>query len=334
MILSRIPIRIVALLLSAAVLPGALLTTVTARSQAPAPAAPSAVTTPAAPHKPRPPKTGMPVYNQNLILLDPGHGGSEDGATLGENSLEKDTTIAFANRLKPLLAAHGFTVILTHDTADDSPSLALDARVELANRSRAVACILIHASPAGHGIHLFTSSLKPPAVADADVNAPKPIAIWGTAQVSTVPQSLRLAGDIANVLYSIRVPLVVTHSSIAPIDEITCPAVAIELAPLASSSGDPTPASDPNYQQRVAEALATALNAWRGHAVPSAAASPVAKPGAAVLPPVKKPKPAPAPKNIPEETPDVVTPRPRPIPAPIVRRAPDAPQPTTAGPSQ
>ena len=77
------------------------------------------------PHKPHP-KPQYP-YNPNVVLLDPAHGGSDNGAKLGD-SLEKDATVAFAGRLKALLLTHGFTVLLTHEAPSDQ--LAPDQRAE------------------------------------------------------------------------------------------------------------------------------------------------------------------------------------------------------------
>jgi N-acetylmuramoyl-L-alanine amidase len=283
-----------------------VLASVTAHAQTP----PSA-TAVATAHKPKP-KT-QPAYNPNVILLDPAHGGADNGATLGENSLEKDTTVAFADRLKTLLAARGFTVVLTHDSAGDQ--VAPDQRAEAANRSRAVACLVLHGSNGGHGVHLFTSSL-PALTLMESVGDPPAVLPWDTAQAAAIPQSLLLAKEISDAFSAIRVPLTVGHASVAPIDAMTCPVVALEISPLAATGDDgtPTPASDPGYQQRIADALVTALNAWRGDVVAKAAAAneaanPPAKPA---VPPVRKPKPVP----IPIEKPDMIPATPKPNPTP------------------
>ena len=251
-----------------------------------------------APRKPHP-KPSQSPWNPNVILLDPAHGGTDSGANLSPQSdpasLEKDATVAFAGRLRTLLAARGFTVILTHDSASDAP--APDQRAEAANRSRAVACILLHASNGGHGVHLFTSSLTPAPAEDPD--AIPDIQLWATAQSATIPQSLLLAKTLSDALYAIRVPLLVGQASVPPIDSLTCPAVAVELSPLIPSADadTPTQASDPAYQQRIAEALASALATWRTHIV-AQAAFPTPAPSA-------KPTPSPTrpPKSIPIETP-------------------------------
>ncbi len=306
------------LLLLAALAAGAQTQTVT---PPPAPAAPK-------PRK-RAPKPDAPAYNYDLIVLDPAHGGADPGATLGANSLEKDANVAFAALLKPRLEAKGFTVVLTHAAASDD--MTADARVELANRSRAVACLLLHASNAGHGVHLYTSSLSPdhPSLTPDDSREILP---WDTAQASVLPQSLRLSSDLASALNGIRIPLVVGQASVKPIDSLSCPVVALELAPL---PGDlPTPASDPGYQTRIADSVAQALVFWRGHMVSIAAAAAAARENATPAATQEAPKPAPRPKpkpvappvQIPEEEPliDVpASPKPTAKPAPIVRPSAD-----------
>ena len=275
------------------------------------------------PHKPRPATPKSPVVNMNLILLDPAHGGADNGAALPGNTTEKEVTLSLANHLRPLLSAQGFTVVLTRENPADD--VTADARVELANRSHPLACILLHATAGGHGLHLYTSSLAPP----ASVSPPDdftPITPWDTAQAPLVPQSLRLVSDLATALNGIRAGLLTARASVSPIDSLTCPAVALEIAPLAASGDINTPVSDSAYQQHVAEAVTQALVYWRTQAVAAAAAAQAAKDKAApTSPTAPKPAPRPKPKPIvpPVEVPDVISvPAPVHKPAPIVRVPP------------
>lgn len=257
-------------------------------------AAPAVPTT--TPHKPRPHKTAQP-YNANLVVLDAGHGGEDNGGTLPNGVLEKDVTVAFAAQLQRILAGRGFTVVLTHASAGDNT--APDARVELANRSHAVACILLHAAAGGHGVHLYTSSLS------ATAPAENTIVPWDTAQAASIPQSLQLAGELATALNGLHVPMVVGRASVQPIDSMTCPAVAVEIAPARGA------VTDPAYQQQVAQGIATALIYWREHAqarlAAMGAATTTAPSGSTTqpLPAKAKPKPVakPAMIRVPDETP-------------------------------
>ena len=282
--------------------------------------------TPQAPvaHKPRSATTAV---NLNLIVLDPAHGGQDKGAQLPGSLLEKDVTLALAQRLRTLLQARGFSVLLTRENStDDVPS---DARVEQSNRAHPLACLLLHAATGGHGVHLYTSSLTPlPVVTIPGDQAP--IAPWDTAQLAALSQSTRMVSDLTASLNGIRVPLVAAHASVRPIDSLSCPAVALEIAPVSPNGDINTPVSDPNYQQHVAEAVTQAMVFWRGHVESAAAASnPIQTPSPSTTtpPPPAKPRPKPRPVVPPVETPDILpaTPPPANKPAPIVRVPPSDP---------
>jgi len=218
--------------------------------------------------------------NRNLVVLDPAHGGQDAGGTLGDRILEKDVTLAISARLRATLTAAGFTVVSTRE-ADSAAPLTNDQRAEIANRVHALACIVIHATASGSGVHLYTSALQP-----ADENASAEDAFssrsafvpvpWELAQAASVSQSLRLAGDLSAALAKASLPMISGQESVRPLDNLQCPAVAIELAPLAVAGSDPTPVTDPDYQQHVAATLTTALQVWRDHVystAPNAAAS-------------------------------------------------------------
>ncbi|GAC1357464.1 MAG: hypothetical protein NVSMB3_04040 [Acidobacteriaceae bacterium] len=230
------------------------------------------------PAGPAPIRPSTPYLNHNLIFLDPAHGGSDSGAHLPENLLEKDLTLALANRIRSLLSGNNLAVILARE-ADAAPSASEDpdpppapaapptpdARAGTANHAHPVACILLHATAFGNGVHIVTSALPSP---DTSIDLPpspsRPIP-WESAQTDSLPQSLRLANEIGSALARANLPVHLSRGAVKPIDSLTCPAVAIEIAPLHSG---PTPVSDSTYQQRVAQAVATALLFWRGHADP------------------------------------------------------------------
>ena len=137
--------------------------------------------------------------NLNLIVLDPAHGGPDTGAILGSNVLEKDITMAMAVRLRAALGAAGFTVVATRDANSSDPltQLSTDQRADIANRAHALACIVLHATNTGSGVHIYTSALSPSNPADDDAAGfPPPFAPvpWETAQAESVQQSLQLGG--------------------------------------------------------------------------------------------------------------------------------------------
>ena len=225
------------------------------------------------PHRqtPKAPKTGssQPIpapiqINRLVVELDPAHGGMDSGSRISDTTVEKDVTLALAFRLRSLLSARGFTVVMTRDA--DSPAepnaagspLTLDDRAGIANHAHASACLLLHATGSGNGVHLYSSEL------DATAGAP-PMDPWLTAQAAWVAQSQQLEKQLATALIRAGVALVTSSASVRPVDSLTCPALVIELAP----EGDaPDSINNPEYQQRVAQAIAGALVFWPSRVQP------------------------------------------------------------------
>ncbi|MCE1245753.1 MAG: N-acetylmuramoyl-L-alanine amidase [Firmicutes bacterium] len=86
-----------------------------------------------------------------IIVIDPGHGGSDPGACNGGMGLrEKDITLDISRRLAGILSKNGWKVYLTRNTDTDltypgSPDRdELQARADVANRLNASAFISIH----------------------------------------------------------------------------------------------------------------------------------------------------------------------------------------------
>jgi N-acetylmuramoyl-L-alanine amidase len=211
------------------------------------------------------------------VALDPAHGGLDTGATLAGPASEKDVTLALANRLRAALDAAGFTVISTRDS-DPPAALTNDQRADIINRTHPLACIVLHATAAGSGVHIYTSTLSAPGpqatVADAtDAPAPFVPTPWDEAQAASVSQSLQLATDLAAALGNANLPVTSGRAALRPLDNLTCPAVAVELAPLLEAGADPTAVTDSDYQQRIAATLATALRALRDHPASPAVSS-------------------------------------------------------------
>ncbi|MBC5810654.1 MAG: N-acetylmuramoyl-L-alanine amidase [Candidatus Eremiobacteraeota bacterium] len=100
-----------------------------------------------------------PVYmptNPKLIVIDPGHGGSDSGAA--RNGLvEKDIALDVSKRLRAVLIARGWQVKMTRETdvdvyaPNDSAHDELQARCDVANTAGARMFISVH-------VNSFTSS--------------------------------------------------------------------------------------------------------------------------------------------------------------------------------
>lgn len=85
-----------------------------------------------------------------VIVLDPGHGGSDPGAVGANKTMEKTITLAVAQRLKPLLEKAGAKVFLTRNDDRDvfGPNASavdeLSARTTVANNNKADIFVSIH----------------------------------------------------------------------------------------------------------------------------------------------------------------------------------------------
>jgi N-acetylmuramoyl-L-alanine amidase len=199
-----------------------------------------------------PARSTAAVQPQFLIVLDAAHGGTDAGAHLAEHLDEKDLVLALAIRLRSMLSARGVPVITTRESDATLPPA---QRAALANAHKAAACLILHASDSGSGIHLFTSSL-PPA-------QPATFLPWDQAQAAYLPQSLRWAAEINTAMTHAGVPVTLGRTAMQPLDNMTCPAAAVEIAPLTKEGAITAALTDADYQSRILAGLAAAIEGWR-----------------------------------------------------------------------
>ena len=189
-----------------------------------------------------------------VVVLDAAHGGDDTGGRLAGGQMEKAVTLALSVRLRSVLNARGIAVVTTRE-ADDA--MDPDRRAGIANHTRAGACLSLHATESGAGVHLFTSSLAPAPVTR--------FAAWKTAQGAWVTRSLALAGALNSALQQSGVHVTLGRTTLAGLDSMTCPALAVEIAPERGANSTVTAEPDnPDYQARIAATLAAALLEWRG----------------------------------------------------------------------
>jgi N-acetylmuramoyl-L-alanine amidase len=225
-----------------------------ALGQQPATSPQASPTIPGAPMPRAFPAAPLPSVQPHFsVVLDAAHGGSDTGARLEEQLQEKDIVLALSVRLRSMLAARGIPVLTTRES--DANVVPLQ-RAQAANHAVAAACISLHATATGNGVHLFTSSL-----------APTPLTKflpWQSAQSAYITPSLRLSSEINSAMAHAEVPVSLGRTSIQPMDSFACPAVAVEIAPLAGAQGGPTASlSNAAYQTRIVEAIAAAIQQWR-----------------------------------------------------------------------
>ena len=186
-----------------------------------------------------------------VVVIDAAHGGADSGARLSNHLLEKDLALALSVRLRSVVVAHGIYVVTTRESDGAIPDL---NRAETANHASAAACISLHATTSGSGVHLFTSSLT-----QIPMTRFLP---WETAQGAYAEQSLRLSSEIDSAMRHADIPVTLGRTALQPLDSFTCPAVVVELSPL-NNYGEVTALSDPDYQDRIVATTAAAVEQWQ-----------------------------------------------------------------------
>lgn len=101
------------------------------------------------------------VPDKKTVCIDPGHGGSSSGATLGSR-LEKDDTLRLSLLVRDILEERGYTVVMTRDNDSD---VSLADRCKIANKARASLFVSIHrnssTSKDATGMEMWVHSSNP-----------------------------------------------------------------------------------------------------------------------------------------------------------------------------
>jgi N-acetylmuramoyl-L-alanine amidase len=184
-----------------------------------------------------------------LVVIDASHGGRERGAALSDKLAEKDVTLALARSLRKQLTERGMSSLMIRD-ADST--LTPDQRAGMANTSQAAVYLAIHAGGLQRGVRVYTSMLT------TDDATRGPYVSWEKAQAGFVRSSRLVASSILDELGKshVRVPPALLPAPVRPLNNVAAAAVAIEVGPL---SDDMATVSNPDYQEVVAKALASAL---------------------------------------------------------------------------
>jgi N-acetylmuramoyl-L-alanine amidase len=219
-----------------------------------APSAPGALANAAQPsvNNAKPAITNAPpVFRRYFAIVDASHGGDDHGETLSTTLLEKDVTVVLARSLRQELESRGITTLVLRDS---DANLSLDQRAIFANADHAAIYIALHASSSGHGVRIYTSLLP---YAEDDRG---PFKSWTTSQHSSLPLSQSAASAVAAELQKRQIPVRALIAPLRPLNNMTGPALAVEIAPQGS---DISQLTAPDYQQLVTSAVATAIAANR-----------------------------------------------------------------------
>jgi len=107
-----------------------------------------------------PPKSLIVERSWEMVVVDAGHGGDDEGAIGVSGAREKDITLAISREVSRGLRARGFKVI---ETRSSDEFLSLERRTTIANASGASLLLSIHAnsapSPLAHGVETYYMDL-------------------------------------------------------------------------------------------------------------------------------------------------------------------------------
>lgn len=197
---------------------------------------------------------------RGVIVLDPGHGGIDVGtkSVLG-NFFEKDYTLDWARRLKSLLEARGWKVVLTRTT---DRTVELTERVLIAEQQQADLFISLHLNAAAAGAAgLETYYLTPAGMTSTltrNYADPVNVVLPGNSQDF---QSLHLAMRVhRSLLQNVGMPDrgVQRARFMAVLKTQQRPAILIEAGYL-SDRNEAKLLASPDYRQKLALAVAKAL---------------------------------------------------------------------------
>ena len=192
-----------------------------------------------------------PAARRYFAVVDASHGGDDHGETLSNTLLEKDVTVALARSLRQELESRGIPTLVLRDS---DANLSVDQRAIFANADRAAIYIAVHAASNGHGVRVYTALLPFGGDDRGTFRA------WTTAQHASLPLSQSAASAVAAELQRRQIPVRTLTAPLRPLNNLTGPAIAVEVAPQGSDSSQLTA---PDYQQLVTSAVATAIAATR-----------------------------------------------------------------------
>jgi N-acetylmuramoyl-L-alanine amidase len=235
----------------------------------------------------------VPAGGIRTIVVDPGHGGAEEGARGPDGTLEKDVTLSVARRLKMALEARlGVRVLLTRDGDE---TVGLDERAAVANNNKADLFVSLHANasvrPAATGAEVFFLSLEEygdqaQRVARGESESLPvfgggtreiEVILWEMAQARYIEESAAFARSVEAALRE-RVQMSSRSIQQAPFRVLVganMPAVLVEMGFITNAAQARQLVSEP-FQTSIVQALVNAVVRFRDTRPASPSSTPVA----------------------------------------------------------
>ena len=203
-----------------------------------------------------------------LVVVNPGHGGTDRGYQGSDGVLEKEITLAIAKHVETYCQQNGIRVVLTRDGDYERRPL---ERVQIANQSGGQLFLSLHCnasySAEAEGTHLYVNSSMWHRQSDDSVSsagsATRERKITTLSQEDFLNQSLDFASILRERLKTStenRTPL--TEIPLTTLSEVYMPALLIELGYL-SNAADVEKLTNFDSQAAIAESIGAAIAEYR-----------------------------------------------------------------------
>jgi N-acetylmuramoyl-L-alanine amidase len=218
---------------------------------------------------------GRAVFLRSVksVVLDPGHGGKDPGATGKSGLREKDVVLDVARKVKDELERRGVAVYLTRD---DDRFIALQERPKVAERKKADIFISIHANAnrsrwiEGFEVYYLSEAVDDDARAlaavenssleleGADVTGSFSLKaiLWDLIQTENRKESIELARDLGDVVSgAMKLKMRgVKGANFVVLRGSYVPSVLVEIGYLSNKDGEKK-LEDSSYRERLAQAI-------------------------------------------------------------------------------
>ena len=216
----------------------------------------------------RPKRTRTPLETDGTqnwaVIVDPAHGGDDQGCEGGTGILEKDIVLALAKQLQQMSKQQGIQIYLTRKT--DTKRTRFE-RIQVAKQKRGQLFLSLHCnasfSPHEKGIRIYLNNPKgqirfPNTIKPALTGQPLKI----LAQANFLKQSHDFARALQTELnFLTEIPVQITDLPLIALSEVYMPAVVLELGYL-SNVEDLEKLSNAEYTESVSQAITRALQGY------------------------------------------------------------------------
>lgn len=211
----------------------------------------------------------LPASAPKLIVLDAGHGGTDPGKQNPRLKLdEKDMTLDVAHRVRKLLEARGFKVLMTRTTDkrfSNNPVVDLPMRADVANKAKADLFVSIHFNAVdpkiadrvvGSETYVLTPQHMESTQPESDKNLKKVLNPGNRQDLANLLLGFQLHQAMINRLKTSDRGF--KRYRLAVLRPLNCPGALVEAAYL-SNDAEAKRVGTPAFRQEIAESIAAGI---------------------------------------------------------------------------